>query len=95
VQVCPAPHTSVQVGAPLQFSVQSPSSQLVMLHDCAPVQVRVQSPCAQSIAQFPLVHVSTQLPSGQLDTHDVVPVQLCMQSPCGHTVEHDELVAHV
>ncbi len=70
------PPVHEHVAAPLQFTVQLPAVQLVIVHDCALLHVSVQLPPGQSIVQAPPVHVVSQLPPLHPVLHDVVFVQV-------------------
>lgn len=72
------PPVQEHVDAPLQFTVQNPPVQFVIVHDDALWHVSMQLPPVQSTVQLPPVQVETQLPPGQLVmAHDVVFVQVC------------------
>jgi hypothetical protein len=66
------PPVHEHVAAPLQFTVQLPAVQLVIVHDCALLHVSVQWPPVQSIVQVPPVHVVAQPPPAHPVLHEVV-----------------------
>ena len=73
------PPVHVQGVTPLQFNVQFPPVQWVMVHDVDGLwHVSEQPPPVQSTVHVPPVHVETQLPPGQpVMAQDVVFVQVC------------------
>jgi hypothetical protein len=81
---------------PLQFNVQFPPVQFVMVHEVEGLwHVSVQSPPVQSSVQVPPVQSEVQSPPSQPMLHDVEPVHVVWQSPPVQVMVHTSPVVQV